>query len=248
MTTPTDPLDDYLARLRTASTNLPPDVRQDLLDDVATHLEEIRRTSDSPTAVLDALDRLGSPEAIVRAAADETGLAPAQGPPAPPPVAHPGIGREVVTIGLTVFGVPLAALAFLWLPLLIPVAMAAAFIAGLALLWTSRRWTSGEKLLGTLVWPGGLGLPLFLATMVSQVCTTVEVVDSTGAEGAFEFEQTCTGFAFPPVVGIPLFLALLAAPIVVGALLLRRAQGRATGADATGSEGGDQRDAALSQG
>ena len=33
---------------------------------------------------------------------------------------------------------------------------------GVWLLWTSHAWTRNEKLLGTFVVPGGLGLPYFL--------------------------------------------------------------------------------------
>jgi hypothetical protein len=35
-------------------------------------------------------------------------------------------------------------------------------LAGVLLLWTSRAWTVREKLVGTLVVPGGLLLPIYI--------------------------------------------------------------------------------------
>lgn len=245
MTDHTDPLDDFLVRLHVATAELPPEIRQDLLQDLATHLDEIRRTSRSAAEVQTALDRLGPPDAIVQAAVEEAGLTHLPAPPVSAP-RRPGIGREVVTAILTVFGVPLAALLFRWFPPLTVAAMAVAFIAGLALLWTSRVWTPGEKLLGTLVWPGGVGLPLFIGTSISQVCTTVDVLDETLSDAARDvLDQgaaitTCTGFSFPPLVGIPLFLILVAAPIIVGAALLRRAQRRTYEPNTTEPRGDDR--------
>jgi hypothetical protein len=36
------------------------------------------------------------------------------------------------------------------------------WIVGLVLLWSSSVWTWWEKLLGTLIVPGGLALPLYV--------------------------------------------------------------------------------------
>jgi hypothetical protein len=106
---------------------------------------------------------------------------------------------------------------FLPLPPLMPLGALAGFVTGLVLLWTSRSWTAGEKLLATLVWPGGVVLPLVLGTFATRTCIT----DATG--------EVCTGFALPAVVGVPVGIAAVAAPLVVGALLLVRAQRRGRG-------------------
>ncbi|MDX6315571.1 MAG: hypothetical protein QOF44_5035, partial [Streptomyces sp.] len=37
------------------------------------------------------------------------------------------------------------------------------WVVGLVLLWSSRRWTPIDKLLGTLLVPGGLALPVLAA-------------------------------------------------------------------------------------
>ena len=39
------------------------------------------------------------------------------------------------------------------------------WFVGVVFLWTSETWSTGEKLLGTLLVPGGLALPLFLLTV-----------------------------------------------------------------------------------
>jgi hypothetical protein len=60
------------------------------------------------------------------------------------------------------------------------------WIVGVLLLWTSDRWTRGEKLLGTLVWPLAYAvalagdyvffLPLWLTLLVSGLITIAGVV------------------------------------------------------------------------
>ena len=76
------------------------------------------------------------------------------------------------------------------------------WLIGVVLLWSSRRWRVGEKLLMTLVVPGGPGLlPVIGVFVPAQVCTSID----GGPE-------TCSGFAFPVAVGIPLFIVSLIGP------------------------------------
>ncbi len=99
------------------------------------------------------------------------------------------------------------------------------WLAGVVLLWASGRWTTAEKLLGTLVVPGGLLLPVALLVVVpGETC-------STGSFGPVDgpmvtTPETCTGFSLPPAVGIPLLAILLVAPVYVAIRLANRA-GRA---------------------
>lgn len=97
---------------------------------------------------------------------------------------------------------------------------AGAWTLGAALLWSSARWSTAEKLLGTLVWPGGLIGPLAMLTCASQICTQVT---PTGAGSPAVADPVCTGFAFNPVVGIPLALVVSVAPVVVAGGLVHRA-------------------------
>src|ERR1035437_1797757 len=71
--------------------------------------------------------------------------------------------------------------------------------AGVILLWSSALWRRSEKLLGTLIVPGGPGLALFAAPR---------------------------GLAQPRALGILVLLFVLIAPIVVAIILLNRARGR----------------------
>ncbi len=226
-----DPIARFLARLEQASAALPAEVRADLLEDITAHLDEVRREARAEVDVHAALDRLGRPEEIVAAAARETGTPP---PPAdlPPPATEAGHGpseavaggvrpRDVVAIGLVVFGAVVGwALLFLVVQPLMPIGAIGAYLTGIVLLWSSRAWTPGEKLLATLVWPGGIATPLFLALLPTGMCTTV--ADPSGGP-----VTTCTGFTLPPLVGIPLFVAVTSAPVIVGGILLMRAHRRA---------------------
>lgn len=255
----TDPIEDYRARLRAASEPLDATVRADLLEDVHGHLEEIRRTAGSEAEIRTALDRLGPPEEIVHAAASDGGnVAPsaATAPPVAPdtparmeadtatmprasgPTSGSGgvRGRDTTAILLVVFGAVGGALIFAFLPPVMPVAAIGAYVTGLVLLWSSASWTSGEKLFASLVWPGGVAAPLLLGVMNSRTCMSessgggIETSSGEIVERAGEVVTTCTGFAFHPAIGIPLFVVLFAAPIVIGMVLMARASRRATAA------------------
>jgi hypothetical protein len=99
------------------------------------------------------------------------------------------------------------------------------WLIGVGLLWTSTLWTRGEKWLGTLVLPGGVGLWLYgLALFPTRDCTSGAIFRSDGSR---QVVQTCTGLDIPSRVGVPVGLALLLAPLVVAAVLYARARQRA---------------------
>jgi hypothetical protein len=203
---------DYLNRLAAAAAALPADRRAELLAEIGEHIEAARAAGAAPdeAALRTLLDRLGDPTEIVAAAAEPPEPAESRrfagGAAAP---ARVGVGLET------------AAVLMLTLGSLIPVL---GWLAGAALLWASSRWTRREKLLGTLVVPGGPGLLLLFAVMVpSQTCVGSGPVGPDGSSP----QQTCSGFAFPPVIGIPLTLIIVVAPFVVATVLLRRARSRA---------------------
>jgi hypothetical protein len=241
MMTPTQALvDDYLRRLAAATADLPPDVREDLVTDVRSHLEEAQATARSEAELRTAIDRLGPPEAIA-AEARGTAAPAATGHPggtgsgwvAPPPPRASSAGRDVTAV-LTVLFAPLVLTFVLGF-----VGTFVGWVVGLALLWTSRSWTGGEKALGTLVWPGGFMAPVFLALMGGRVCTSVsettvveEAADgtvNTFVETGTAMAEQCSGFALPLWLGIPVMIATVAAPLVVAWVLLRRADARRAG-------------------
>lgn len=112
-------------------------------DYLEAHIAQARAELEDPLdeiAVRNVLERLGDPQQI---AAEEIGTAPAAPAPSIMP-ALPSNGaawREPAAIVLLLFG------AF---------AGGVGWLVGVVLLWASPRWTRGDKLLGTLLWPGGL--------------------------------------------------------------------------------------------
>lgn len=88
------------------------------------------------------------------------------------------------------------------------------WLVGVAFLWTSDRWTSTEKLLGTLVLPFGYLPVLMLGSFAGRVCRGAP---AAGQEG-------CSGANFPGWFDIPVLAALTVAPLLVLALLIRNAR------------------------
>jgi uncharacterized membrane protein len=145
----------YLARLEAALAPVPEPRRTELLEDVREHIAEARMAlpDETDAGLLNILDRLGDPADM---AAAEIG----REEPAPTSV------RKSRTLEIA---------AIVLLLLFWPV--------GVVLLWISDSWTTREKLIGTLVPPGGyVGLfvlgPLFALGSLATVCQT-----STDAAG-----------------------------------------------------------------
>jgi hypothetical protein len=203
---------DYLERLSRAADRLPPERREELLAEIREHIDSAVAAGEagSEAELRDLLDRLGDPEEIVAAAAEDEPVSPGA-PGQPARYRRPGIVLEIVAVALMTLG---------------SLILVIGWAAGAIMLWTSRRWTTGEKLLATLVVPGGPFLALALASFGGQVCTSTQTVTDTNV-GTTTVEAQCTGFAFPPAIGIPLFLAWLILPFVVGGVLLARARRRA---------------------
>lgn len=191
---------DYLAALESAAAGLPPDARRDLVADIREHLDQALGSPPyDEISVRTVLDRLGEPEEIVAAAGDR----------APAPMEPRLRVRDAAGLALLPFG----ALAF-----------GVGWLVGVVLLWTSDRWTTREKLLGTLVWPGGVLAPVYgpvLLGVDGQQCSSSETVGPDGT--VVTTPEVCEGFALPPVVGVPLLVVLVAAPLAVVLLLASRA-------------------------
>jgi uncharacterized membrane protein len=131
---------EYLKRLRRAAAQLPPDRRTELVAEIEAHLADALDPGVTDAEALRVLRRLGPPEAIV--AAEEPGVAAAAAARR-----QPRGRKEWLAMVLLLFGGFIAG--FGWL-------------VGALLLWTSRAWTTREKLVGTLVVPGGLLLPIYI--------------------------------------------------------------------------------------
>jgi uncharacterized membrane protein len=195
MTTTLHPLaEDYLERLRNAARSLPRGRRDDLVADIESHLAESAPAGAPEADVRTALDRLGDPDQIVAAERDDD-----------EPQQRRGRLEWTAIILLLVGGVVIPFIGW---------------IVGALLLWVSKAWTLRDKLIGTLVLPGGLlvavGLVVELAAGAVQVCR------SPGVNGA---AQTCTGGVSEAnkLLLLVLFVAAVVLPFVTAVYLARRA-------------------------
>jgi hypothetical protein len=117
------------------------------------------------------------------------------------------------------------------------------WVVGVILLWASPRWRRSEKLLGTLVWPGGLLAPVLLllgagtAAVIPSAATscsggyTETGVSLTGRHFVRHVAGSCTATGGPPAwlaisLAVILLIVAIAGPIFTAIRLLRRA-GRA---------------------
>ncbi|MGW6200523.1 HAAS signaling domain-containing protein [Kribbella sp. NPDC055110] len=175
-------VDAYLKYLTKAAEPLPESRRTDLLADVTSHIAEARAAgATSEDDVRRMLQRLGDPDDLVAASTDGLVLVDRYRPTFR--------GREVLALTLLALG------GFLVL---------VGWVVGAVLLWTSDRWTRGEKWLGTLVWPFGFVFVYFIVTLQ-------------------------TGFTLPVWLGIPIAILVGLAPLVVLGLLIKNARpGRST--------------------
>lgn len=136
----------YVKRLENALRDVPRERRREIVGEVAAHIDQAlgeRREQPSDYEVDDVLEQLGDPESI---AAEEVGGA-AQG-------RRWGV-IEVAALILLPIG------AFV-LPLI-------GWIIGVVLLWVSSVWTTRDKVIGTLVVPGGLAFPFYFMLFAGGV-------------------------------------------------------------------------------
>lgn len=220
---------DYLGRLDLAAASLPPERRLELVGEIADHIAQARTTASAQgeAGLRDLLDRIGDPDEIV-AAAREAALdddEPGQGQPPPPPSAGatPPWGYQPPTYRQPRIGLEVAAIGLMTVGSFIPFV---GWMAGTIMLWFSHRLRIVEKLLMTLVFPGGPALFFTLTLLLpGQVCSSSST--SSAAGDSAQAATVCTGFAFNPAVGIPLFIVSVIAPFVIGGLLLKKAAERA---------------------
>ena len=231
-------VEDYLRELRNAARGLPADRRDELIEEISTHIAEARQSDGSPLAVRNILDRLGDPADIVRAAADTPPGSPAWSG-APSSAGHPA-GQPATQPGRA-GALELAAVLFLLLGgIVIPVL---GWFIGVVLLWMSPRWTAKDKLLGTLVWPGGLLAPALLLVAggaagllatSETICTTANPDVAPVSSSQQTVAQTAThcttsgGIGLPPwlviTLGLILLILAVAGPLWTASRLLRRAR------------------------
>ncbi|MCL4521407.1 MAG: hypothetical protein M1415_07465 [Firmicutes bacterium] len=178
----------YLARVQQVLHDLPKERRDVIVDGLREHIQAARSAMahEDEAAIRQMLEDLGDPTAI-RA---ESGL---------PPLSQNDWGARWAP----------------WLLLLGGFIFFAGWFAGVVLLWNSSAWSTRDKIVATLIWPGGLAAVF----VVGGLAWVVPVASCIGSAGI------CSAEAGPSparsVVTALLAIVLIAAPILVSARLIR---------------------------
>lgn len=182
---------DYLSALHsTAASRLDVMRSEELVDEIREHIEAaIDEGQDAPAV----LRRLGSPAEIVAAETPDVVLT------SPGPRLR---SQETLAILLLLVGLPLIGLGW---------------VVGAVLLWMSDRWSTRDKLIGTLLWPGGLGTFLVAGVVGPPTTSTVEECDYSGA-------CTMAESGLPWWILAPVIAALVIVPILTSIHLFRSAK------------------------
>lgn len=176
----------YLEELNRALRDLPRGRRREISRDIRAHIDAALADApaQSPAMLATILDHLGTPAEIAEAARAEL-------PPVEPRIA----ARDVTAIVLLLVGgivVPLVG----WL-------------VGAVLLWTSPAWRAKDKIIATVLVPGGMLAPVLLGGLAVAytttasgpvVCGPVPVPLPSGPPpGGAQVAQNCTTSAGPGV-------------------------------------------------
>lgn len=196
-----DPVKKYLKQLDAELADLPRGRRHEIVEEISEHIAEAQAQhpdqSEADTRTM--LERLGDPADIAAVARQRFDV----------PVARPGWQETAALVFLLVGGFIFF---FGW-------------FVGLVLLWLSAVWTTRDKVIGTLVIPGGLALPAFLLVWVlanggeARSCSG-QIKPNTGQT----INEVCTGggTSATEVLGLALVILLLAAELVTAVYLARR--------------------------
>jgi uncharacterized membrane protein len=190
-------VDDYLKQLDSELAGLPPLRRREIVEEISGHISEARAAarSQDEAEVRTLLDRLGDPAEIAGEARERFGVQPRK----------PRALEIATLILLLVGGVVLPVIGWL---------------VGVVLLWVSDAWNRRDKLIGTLVVPGGLLLPLALLTMATSAgggCST-----PVPTRGGSEAAPCIGGSGGINVLSLIAMTLLLIAPLATTAYLARR--------------------------
>jgi hypothetical protein len=191
MTTTADQLvDAYLKRLRKELAGLPRERRRELEQEISEHVAEARASlsAQNEAEIRTLLDRIGDPGDIAAEARERFGVAPRK--------------TGAVEIGALIL-LPIGGVV---LPVL-------GWIVGVILLWVSQAWTTRDKLIGTLVLPGGLLVPFGLGFIADSGEACVQAPGVT---------ESCSGEGGVGPLGIAALIVLFLLPLATTVYLARR--------------------------
>lgn len=200
MKTPTNRLiDDYLRRLDRALRGVPRARRREVVEEITAHIADARAEAGGldEAATRTLLDRLGDPEDIAAETRARFGRE-----------ARPPGAFEVTAVVLLLFG---------------GFVLVIGWLAGVIMLWTSNAWTTRDKVLGTLVVPGGL-LTTFAFGGQGMIQPAQTCVSTGSGSGPGETSQTVCHGGSSATGQLVLFLVLLIAPLITAWWLMRQAQ------------------------
>jgi hypothetical protein len=199
----------YVYRLEREVRDLPRDEAASLVSDIREHLHEVLAEDASELDVRAELDHLGSPAQLAAETRERLGV--------------PQPRRRMfawLTVAMLAFG-----------GVVLPVI---GWVIGVALLWSSRAWTGRDKLIGTVLLPGGLAGFVYLCLLTDALggasCTSTGVtghgtsgIISSSSSAARHVLGRCTpGSALMSVLVGILAVALLVAPLAGAAFLVVR--------------------------
>ncbi len=187
---------EYLRRLRRAGRGLPAGRRNELLAEIEAHLSEAIDPAASDAEALTVLDKLGEPEAIIAAELPESDELPDRRG------AREWAAIILLLLGGFIFGV--------------------GWLVGVVLLWSSRAWNARDKLIGTLVVPGGLAAGVLIGLFAlggasKEICSGV-------AGGPMHCRSVAGQSNTSDVLGVVVLIVLVLAPIATSVYLARRAR------------------------
>jgi HAAS domain-containing protein len=187
----------YLQQVRREGRDLPGDRLAELLRDLEEHLSATIPADASEEDAREVLGRLGDPREIVEAERPES-IGPAE---------RRGT-REWMAVFLLLFGF---------------IAAGVGWVVGVILLWRSRAWTTRDKLIGTLVLPGGLFATVLLLLLAlgrsrKAICTDY------GSYGTSVVHCTYGAGSGPSTLGSIALVLIALTPIATAIYLARRAR------------------------
>lgn len=189
---------EYLRRLQRSMADLPAERRDEILAEIEEHIAEdlAERPGATEADVRNVLERVGDPADIAAEARERFGIKPTRRS-----WTDPAAIILLLIGGFTIIG----------------------WFVGVVLLWISDAWTTRDKIIGTLVVPGGLagalGVGVASVAVREGSCGPVEITVAPG--------PCATAPSTGSVVGLILVVLIVIAPIATAVYLsLRLRQAR----------------------
>lgn len=187
---------EYLRRLQRSMGDLPAQRRDEILAEIEEHIAAGLAELPTPTDadVRNVLERVGDPADIAAEARERFGIKPAR-----PSWTDPAAIILLLVGGFTIIG----------------------WFVGVVLLWISDAWNTRDKIIGTLVVPGGLAGSIGVALAFTAVASSVSC-EVDGA--ALNPVRSCVTHpsTFGSALGLLFAVLVVIAPIATAIYLSRR--------------------------